>query len=127
MNALLADVCMAFFFVIAPGLLVIRFIWPRMLPRWSVLLIAGALGGAAYYISEFLNRADMMETAHRLGIFDMPLPMHGDGMVVLQNPRPVDFVLGAVLELIYLLLWLVPYGVIQILRNRRKQSTQVTV
>jgi hypothetical protein len=125
MNAVLADVAMALFFVIAPGLLVIRFIWPRILPRWSVLVIAGALGGAAFYISELLNRADMMETAQRLGIFDMPLPMRGDGMVVLQSPRPVDFVLGALLELVYLLLWLVPYGVTQILRNRKKQSTQL--
>jgi hypothetical protein len=125
MNALLADVVMAFFFAIAPGLLVIRFIWPRILPRWSVLVIAAALGGAAYYISELLIRAEMMETAQRIGLFDLPMPMPGDGMVVLHNPRPFDFVLGAFLELVYLLLWLVPYGVIQILRNRRKQATQV--
>jgi hypothetical protein len=40
--------------------------------------------------------------------------------------RPVDFVLGAILELICLLLWLVPYGIIQIVRSRRRTTSQVT-
>ena len=38
----------------------------------------------------------------------------------------VDFVLGAILELVYLLLWLVPYGVIQIVRSRRRTTSRVT-
>lgn len=122
MNAVLADAALGFFLVIAPGLLVIRFVWPRVLPRWSLLLSAGALGGAAYYVRELLIRARMTEIAQGMGVFDLPLPMHGEGMVVLQSPQPIDFVLGAVLELIYLLLWLVPYGVIQILRNLRKHA-----
>lgn len=122
MNAVLADAAMTFFFVIAPGLLVVRFVCPRVLPRWSFLVIAGALGGAAYYVRELLIRAHMTEIAQGMGLFDLPLPIHGEGMVLLQSPRPIDFVLGAVLELIYLLLWLVPYGVIQILRNRRKHA-----
>ena len=35
MNAVLADAALGFFFVIAPGLLAIRFVWPRVLPRRS--------------------------------------------------------------------------------------------
>jgi hypothetical protein len=46
-------------------------------------------------------------------------------MVVPLGPRPVDFVLGAILELIYLLLWLVPYGIIQIVRSRRQTTSHV--
>jgi hypothetical protein len=46
-------------------------------------------------------------------------------MVVLQGPRAVDFVLGASLELVYLLLWLVPYGIIQIMRSQRRASAHV--
>lgn len=125
MNAALAEVCLVFFCVIAPGVLVIRYCWPRILPRWGVLVSAGILGGTAFYLRELLYQADMMELAQRFGAFDAAMPVVVDGMVRLQSPRPVDFVLGAVLELVYLLLWLVPYGIIQILRKRRKQAMQV--
>ena len=122
MNAFLADACMAFFYVIAPALLPIRFIWPRVLPRWAVLVSAAVLGGTTFYFRELLIRADMMETVRRFGVPELGPPMQVEGMVLLQSPRPVDFVLGAALELVYLLLWLVPYGVIQILRKRHRQE-----
>jgi hypothetical protein len=121
MNVTLAEMCWAFLYVIAPGLLVIRYFWPPLLPRWGVLLAAAGLGGTAFYLQELLYRADMTEVAQRLGVFDHTVPILVDGMVNLQGPRPVDFVLGGILELINLLLWLVPYGIIQILRNRRRQ------
>ena len=122
MNAFFADACMVLFSVIAPALLLIRFIWPRVLPRWAVLVSAAGLGGAAFYFRELLIRADMMETVRRFGVPELGPPMPVEGMVLLQSPRPVDFVLGAALELVYLLLWLVPYGVTQILRKRSKQE-----
>lgn len=122
MNAALTEACLVFFCVIAPGLLVIRYFWPRMLPRWGVLVSAGILGGTSFYLREYLYRAGMMELAQRFGAFDAAVPVLVDGMVILQSPRPIDFVLGAVLELVYLLLWLVPYGIIQILRKRRRQA-----
>ncbi len=122
MNAFFADACMAFFYVIAPALLLIRFIWPRVLPRWAVLVSAAQLGGAAFYFRELLIRADMMERVKRFDVPELGPPMPVEGMVLLQSPRPVDFVLGAALELVYLLLWLVPYGVTQILRKRSKQE-----
>jgi hypothetical protein len=127
MNATLAEACLVFSYLVAPGLLVIRYFWPRILPRWSVLVAAGALGGTAFYLRELLHRADMMELAQRFGAFDQAVPVFVDGMVKLQSPRAFDFVLGAFLELIYLLLWLVPYGIIQILRNRRRQPMQAAV
>jgi len=46
-------------------------------------------------------------------------------MVMLQGPRAVDFVLGAILELVYLLLCLVPYGIVQIVRARRRATPHV--
>ena len=125
MNSALEQACSAFFYVIAPGLLVIRYFWPRILPRWGVLVSAAALGGTAYYLRELLYRADIMKFAQRFGVFDHTVPIFVEGMVTLQGPRTIDFVLGAVLELIYLLLWLVPYGSIQILRNRRRQAMKV--
>jgi hypothetical protein len=67
----------------------------------------------------------MTEWAQRVGLFDQMPPVYGEGMVVLQGPRAVDFVLGAILELVYLLLWLVPYGIIQIVRSRRRATSHV--
>ena len=119
MNVFLAEACWRLLYVIAPALLVIRFFWPRMLPRWGVLAAAAGLGGSAFYLQEYLYRADMTEIAQRFGAFDHTAPILLDGIVNMQGPRPVDFVLGGFLELAYLLLWLVPYGIIQILRNRR--------
>ena len=68
MNSALAEACWAFFYVTAPGLLVIRYFWPRILPRWGVLVSAGILGGTTFYLQEMLYRADMMEFAQRFGV-----------------------------------------------------------
>ena len=122
MNATLAEAISLLSFAIAPGLLVIRFFRPRILPRWAVLMAAAVLGGSAFYVSELLYRADMLQ---RFGAFTFPPPTDVSGVVVLQSPRPVDFVFGAILQLVYLLLWLVPYGVTQILLERRRQLGRV--
>jgi hypothetical protein len=118
-NAVLLHILTVLFFAIAPGLLLIRFFRPRLLPRPALLVAAAALGGAAFYAHELVQRAEMTAWVQRAGLFDPAAVSHGEGMVVLMGPRPVDFVLGGVLELVYLLLWLVPYGIIQIVRTRR--------
>jgi hypothetical protein len=125
MTAVLDNTLAALFFLIAPGLLLIRFFRPSLLPRSALLVLAALLGGAALYARELVQRAEMTEWAQRVGLFDQAPLVHGEGMVVLQGPRAVDFVLGASLELVYLLLWLVPYGIIQIIRSRRRATTNV--
>jgi hypothetical protein len=112
------DTWTAFFCLVSPGLLLIRFIRPGLLPRPAVLVLAALLGGAAFYAHQMVEHAEMTDWAQRVGRFAPPPPVSGEGMVLLQGPRPVDFVLGAILELVYLLLWLVPYGIIQIVRRR---------
>lgn len=120
----LAEACFVFFCVVAPALLTIRYVWPRILPRWGVLLAAAAIGGAAFYAREMLEQAEMMETVRRFGAFEFPAPISGDEMVSLQRPRASDFMLGAVLQLVYLLLWLVPYGILRIVLTRRGQARE---
>jgi hypothetical protein len=122
MSAVLDNTLTAFFFLISPGLLLIRFFWPRLLPRPALLVLAALLGGTAFYARELVQRAAMAEWAQRVDLFDDMPPVYGEGMVALQGPRAVDFVLGACLELVYLLLWLIPYGIIQIVRSRRATS-----
>ena len=122
---MLDDTLTAFFFLVAPGLLLIRFFRPRLLPRPALLVAAALLGGAAFYTRELVQSAEMTEWAQGIGLFDQAPPVLGEGMVVLQGPRAVDFVLGAILEFVYLLLWLVPYGIIQIVRSRRRATAHV--
>jgi hypothetical protein len=119
------NVLTAIFFLVAPGLLLIRFFRPKLLPRSALLVLVALLGGAAFYVRELVQRAEMTAWAQRVGLFDQAPPVYGDGMVVLQGPRAVDFVLGAGLELVYLLLLLVPYGIIQIVRSRRRSSSHL--
>jgi hypothetical protein len=64
----------------------------------------------------------MMESVRSFGGFNLPAPPVGEGMVILQGPRASDFILGAALELVYLLLWLVPYGIFRIVQTRRRQA-----
>ena len=125
MSAVLHNTLTAFFFLVAPSLLLIRFFRPRLLPRPALLVAAALFGGAAYYARELIQRAEMTEWAQRIGLFDQAPAAYGEGMVVLQGPRAADFVLGATLELVYLLLWLVPYGIIQIVRTRRRALSHV--
>jgi hypothetical protein len=125
MSAVLYNTLTAFFFLVAPALLVIRFIRPSLLPRPALLVLTGFLGGAALYIRELVQRAAMTELTHRAGHFDQVPPLHGEGMVVLHGPTAMDFVLGGSLELVYLLPWLVPYGIIQIARSRRRAASHV--
>ena len=125
MSAALDNTLTTFFFLVTPALLVIRFFRPTLLPRPALLVLAALLGGAAFYARELVQRAAMSEWAQSVGLFDQAPPMYGEGMVVLQGPRFVDFVLGASLELVYLLLWLVPYGMIQIVRSRRRAASHV--
>ena len=125
MSAVLDNTLTAFFFLVSPGLLLIRFFRPSLLPRPALLVLAALLGGAAFYARELVQRAAMTEWAQRVGLFDQMPPVYGEGMVVLQAPRAMDFVLGAILELVYLLLWLVPYGIIQIVRSRRRATSHV--
>jgi len=124
MNAALDNTMTAFFLLVAPALLVIRFLRPTLLPRSALIGLAALLGGAAFYARELFQRAAMTDWAQKIGLIDQGPPVHGEGMVVLQGPRFVDFVLGANLELVYLLLWLVPYGIIQIVRTRRRAPSQ---
>ena len=126
MNSTLAEACWALFYLIAPGLLVGRYFWPRVLPRWAVLILAGGLAGTVFYLHQLLNRTEMMKFAQTSGVLDLNMPPLADGMVQLHGARLSDFMLGVALGYVYLLLWLVPYGTIQILRNRRRQSMQVT-
>src|SRR6187455_176494 len=100
MSAVLDNTLTAFFFLLAPGLLLIRFFRPKLLPRPALLILAALLGGVAFYARELVQRAEMAEWAQRIGLFDQVPPMHGEGMVMLQGPRGVDFVLGATLELV---------------------------
>jgi hypothetical protein len=125
MSAVLDHTVTAFFFLVAPGLLLIRFFRPSILPRAALLVAAALLGGATFCVRELVQRAQMTEWAQRIGLFDQAPTVYGDEMVLLQGPRGVDFVLGAVLELVYLLLWLVPYGIVQIVRSRRQMKSHV--
>jgi hypothetical protein len=122
MYSILADVSLILSFAIAPGLLLIRFFRPRLLPRLALLILAAVLGGTAFYFVEFLRRSDWLQ---RLGPISFPQPAEMAGMVVLQGPGRSEFILGAVMQLVYLLLWLVPYGVTQILLKRRNQASRV--
>jgi hypothetical protein len=126
LSAVLDDTLIVFFLLVSPGLLLIRFFRPRLLPRPALLALAAILGGAAFYARELVQRAAMTEWAQRPGLFEHMPPAYGDGMVVLQGPRAVDFVLGAILELVYLLLWLVPYGIIQLVRSRRRATSHAS-
>jgi hypothetical protein len=123
MNDILAEACWVAFYLTAPALLVTRNFWPRILPRWGVLLLAGGLGGAAFYLSELLHWAEMAKLAQTFEVLGQAFPRPAEGVVQISGARLSDFMLGAVLELVYLLLWLVPYGAIQIVRDRRRQPT----
>src|SRR5688572_27948107 len=116
MSAVLADATFALTFAIAPALLLVRFYRPRVMPRVAVLILAAILGGTAFYIAARLQYA---HTFRYLG--PMPFPTHpeADGMVVLGGPGRTEFMLGVLLQLGYLLLWLVPYGITRILLDRR--------
>jgi hypothetical protein len=122
MNSLSADAMLVIFWLVAPGLLLIRFYRPRILPRVVLLLSAAALGGSVFYVRELFHHAAMAAWTRRLGFPELPASAYGEGMVTLQGPSMADFILGAALELVYLLLWLVPYGVVWILRDRRRRS-----
>lgn len=122
MNGLLADAAFLSTFAIAPGLLLIRFFRPRILPRWAVPILAAVLGGLAFYVSELLTYSDW---ARRLGLHAQPMPANLDGMVVLGGPGRTEFMAGAALQICYLLLWLVPYGITRIILDRRKRVGHV--
>src|SRR5688572_8929417 len=122
MNALLADLVFLANFAIAPALLLVRFLRPQILPRWTVVLLATALGGVAFYASELLAYADWMG---RLGLQLQAPPSGLAGITVLAGPGRTEFMIGVILQLCYLLLWLVPYGITQIIIDRRKQGRHV--
>ena len=119
MYGLLADAVSLSTFSISPALLFIRFLRPNILPRWALPMIAGALGGLLVYASELLAYTDWVR---RHGLHAPPLPANLEGMVVLGGPGRTEFMLGVLLQLCYLLLWLVPYGITSIVLDKRKQS-----
>jgi len=80
------------------------------------------MGGTAFYIAARLQYADAFQY---IGPMAFAPPPEADGMVVLQGPGRTEFMLGAMLQLGYLLLWLVPYGITRILLDKRKQSHRV--
>ena len=122
MNALLANLALYATFAISPALLLARFLWPRILPRWGLLILAAIFGGIALYTSECFRYADAFSY---LGPEAFPFPPNVDGMVVIRGPGRTEFMLGAMLQLGYLLLWLVPYGVVRILLDRKAQPHRV--
>jgi hypothetical protein len=119
MNGVLADATFALTFAIAPALLLVRFFRPRIMPRSALLVLAAILGGTVFYIAARLQYAHMFRY---LGPTAFPTPPEVDGMVVLQGPGRTEFMLGVLLQLGYLLLWLVPYGITRILLDRRSRS-----
>ena len=122
MNAVLADATFALMFAIAPALLLVRFFRPRIMPRLALLILAAVLGGTAYYIAARLQYA---QTFRYLGPMAFPVLPEVDGMVALSGPGRTEFMLGVMLQLGYLLFWLVPYGITRILLDRRTRSHRV--
>lgn len=122
MKGVLVDSVWILAFAIAPTLLLLRFFRPRVMPRWAVVVLAALLGGGALYLDELVQRAAMMQ---QIGPVALPAPPELEGMVVLQGPGKTEFMLGALLQLTYLLLLLVPYGVTRIVLDRRKQASHV--
>ena len=116
-NLLIEGVSLLNFFI-APALLLVRFFRPQILPRWAILLFAATLGGITFYVAELLAYDEWMG---RLGLYAPPPPAGLDGVTVLAGPGRTEFMTGVVLQLCYLLLWLVPYGVTKIIIDRRKQ------
>jgi hypothetical protein len=122
MNAVLADATFALTFAIAPALLLVRFFRPRIMPRLALLILAAILGGTAYYIAARFQYAHIFRY---FGPMAFPPPPEVDGMVVLRGPGRTEFMLGVMLQLGYLLLWLVPYGITRILLDRRRRPHRV--
>src|SRR5215216_6151780 len=124
MKALLADAVFFATFAIAPALLLIRFFRPRILPRWLLMGLTVIVGSTAYYVSELLTYADWLQ---RIGPIAHPMPDNLEGMVVLGGPGRTEFMIGALLQLCYLLLCLVPYGITRVILDRRRQAHRVAV
>ena len=120
MSAVLADATFALTFAISPALLLVRFLRPKIMPRLALLILAAILGGTSFYIAASLQYAHAFRY---LGPRSFPAPPESDGMVVLAGPGRTEFMLGVLLQLGYLLLWLVPYGITRILLDRRKRRS----
>src|SRR5688572_11776215 len=94
MKPALAEACLIFFYLAVPALLVIRYSWPRVLPRWAVLASVAGLGGTAFYLHEYLHRAHMLDVAERMTLFPHPAPIFVGPMTSLQGPRSGDFLVA---------------------------------
>ena len=122
MNHILAIVAQVLFAACAPVLVASKFLWPKRISWWLVVVLAVLLGWFLINAIVYLNQAHTNELVMAAGGLDRAPPdllerWSNDG-----GPQGFAIVLGWVSALIYLLPWLCLYALANWLRRRSHRA-----
>ena len=118
MYSALTTACMVLFFGSAPALLVGRWFRPRRFTWATVAVCAAVLGWAPLLLDEYSRRHHDCEFTVSYHASTETL----GGCYLMDGSPTYNLELGWLKGLVYLVLWLVPYGIALLIRRRRREE-----
>jgi len=94
MNHALASFCSALFFASVPALLAIRFLRPRFMPWWLLILLAAILSWILLNLSLRFSDAHLAELVEQAGGVEHAPPQMVDDLMNDGGPRSFAFLFG---------------------------------
>jgi hypothetical protein len=117
MNTVLASICSALFFAVAPALVLAHYIWPRRIGWWAVAVISGSFGWLLLVLGEhFTERA---WKACEMTIIPGAMADSMGGCTIVHFFPTYNLQLGWLKALIYMIPWVAVFGVVRLVQRRR--------
>jgi hypothetical protein len=117
MNTVIANICTALFFAVAPALVFAHYMWPRRFGWWAVTVVSGTLGWILLVLGEhFTERA---WGACEMTIIPGPMADSIGGCAIVHFFPTYNLQLGWLKALIYMAPWVAVFEVVRLIKRRR--------
>ena len=121
MYSALTTACMVIFFGSAPALLLGRWFRPRRFSWAAVAIGTAVLGWAVLVLDEFVRRRQRQDCEFTVSYHESTATIGGCYLID-EWPTTYNLELGWLKGLVYLVPWLILYGIAWLIRRRRRSD-----
>jgi hypothetical protein len=125
MNDVYANLCAVSLLISIPALLLLRFLRPRWMPWWAIVLCAISLGWLFINLAVYFDQAHTADLVERAGGIERAPPELIAEWASDGGPKTFAFLFGWVAGLAVLTPWLAVYGIANLLRTRRHGARRI--
>jgi len=118
MTATLATICELVLLALVPALLAFRFLAPKRIAWWALVLLVAAASWVLINLTVFFSQAHATDLVMQAGGFDKAPQDLLDGWASDGGPKTFAFLLGWAPGLVLLVPCLAIYGIAHVIRQR---------